>query len=357
MNYVATKVAKRMDGFKVRRTSTDPPRRVLLPISFGASSITLTHVLDQQIRNQLERTSRTGYELHVIYVDQSGTGEEEIPPKLMELLKQRYPMHSYSIVVLEKALRYTDVSAYSNIAVAGITQDGGNGRPSTSLLEQMNALLSSLPSATSRADMIAILRTQLIVASAKSKGCECIVWGDSTTRLAERTLAETSKGRGFSLPWQTGDGLSPHGLNFVFPMRDLLRKEITTYTTLTSPPLNAMVVEKSPIPQASASSRNTTIDDLMSQYFESVEESYPSIVSNVVRTSNRLKAPEPTKNTPQCRICRLPVVVGTQGIHGWGGDQEEEPDSKIMEGSTEDKANVDVLCYGCARSVDDPLRT
>ncbi|KAL8916443.1 MAG: hypothetical protein Q9208_008509 [Pyrenodesmia sp. 3 TL-2023] len=133
--------------------------------------------------------------------------------------------------------------------------------------------------------MISILRCRLITCLAEKHGCSGILYGDSTTRLAERTLSETAKGRGGSIPWLTADGQSPHAIKVVYPMRDLLRKEIAAYTAMTDPPLTPFILEGSS-PVVVPSSKNTTIEDLMSQYFDSVEQNYPSIVANVVRTSS-----------------------------------------------------------------------
>lgn len=88
-----------------------------------------------------------------------------------------------------------------------------------------------------------------------------------------------------------------------------------------------------------------TIDDLMSQYFESVETDYPSIVANVVRTSGRLNAPPLTSQSTSCSICELLMTRESQGLYGWGGDQAKV-DFKSPAASSEGAS----LCYGCARS-------
>jgi cytoplasmic tRNA 2-thiolation protein 2 len=77
----------------------------------------------------------------------------------------------------------------------------------------------------------------------------------------------------------------------------------------------------------------------MKQYFESVEESYPSIVSNVVRTSSRLQ-PQAV-GIARCRLCTLPVTKDQLGIEGWEGNQDGE---RVLE----DKYG---LCYGCSRTM------
>lgn len=352
MNYVTSKIIKRMDNFKVRGNSKAKQRKILLPLSFGVSSMSLLHVLDQQLRIQTDRTSRTGYKLHVLYIDQSSTDGQAAGSQHLNLIEEKYPSNTFSTILLEDAFAYLDHTDTLNGSSLGTSDESLNLLNANSNTERLKSFLSSLPSATSKNDMINVLRTRAIVGFAKENGCDYVTWGDTTTRLAEKTLSETAKGRGFSLPWQIADGPSPYGITFNFPMRDLLRKEVLTYATLADPSLTPLTINQSISPQVSASSKDATVDDLMSQYFQSVEENFPSIVANVVRTSSRLEASRQytafTGNT-LCNICGLPVDDYAQGLHGWGGDQEGISD-KPAERSAE-TVQSKIVCYGCARSV------
>ncbi|MCJ1403714.1 cytoplasmic tRNA 2-thiolation protein 2 [Xylographa trunciseda] len=351
MNYVGSKVVKRMDGYKVRSPTKDTLPKILLSLSRGVSSLTLLYLLDQQLRIQRERTSRVGYELCVLYVTEEefvGAAKENVSESI-DLIKARFPLHKYTAISLEEAYHYPPSFGEDHMSntFALSRQSGLLG--SSPPRECLRDVLALLPSPSSRTDMIQILRTRLVVGYAKDAGCESIIWGDSTTRLAERILAETAKGRGFSIPWQTADGLSPYGINFMFPMRDMLRKEIKIYSTLTTPPLDELILEAIRSQSSPASSKDTTIDNLMIQYFESVELNYPSIVANVVRTSGKLK---PAPNSPLstlCRICSLPVANGTQSLHTWGGDQV---DTTVASNVTSvSSTEPGVTCYGCSQSI------
>ena len=351
LNYVGSKIAKRMDGYKVRSISTTKQRRLLLPLSLGVSSLTLLHVLDQQLHTQKERTGRTGYEIDVLIINESFEPSGEVFTKSVLMLKQKYPQYNFKTASLEEVYHYDDAFANEALVLSKNIVGGNVDCAANTFAARLQGTLAALPSQTSRADMIVILRTRLIVAFAKHIECESILWGDSTTRLAERTLAETAKGRGFSVPWQMADGRTPYCINFAFPMRDLLRKEINTYASLISPPLIALSVESRNQYQGPALSEGTTIDELMSQYFESVEQNYPSIVANVVRTSGRLQAASLSHASATCTICSMPIIHGTQGLHGWGGNQEEIIKT-LDEDRTLDK-NRGMICYGCSRTLGD----
>jgi cytoplasmic tRNA 2-thiolation protein 2 len=198
-----------------------------------------------------------------------------------------------------------------------MSEDGTSGP------ERLQLLLGSLDSATSRTDMTRLLKRRLVVTFAKRHNCEAVLCGNSTTSLAERILAETANGRGFSLPWLVADGESPHGIPFYYPMRDILEKEVVAFASLVDPPIDDLITNSEDKPTVSI--KNTTIDDLMKQYFESVERDYPSIVANVVKTTGKLEALHLDQVENQCELCDMP-----------------------LEGQAPERSR---LCYGCIRTL------
>lgn len=348
MRYIGSKPLKRLEEYRVKGASKEHQRTLLLPVSCGVSSVTLLHLLDQQLQSQVDRTGRTGFKLHVLLVDTSR--EEANAPDVGQLdtLKEGYPRHIYTALTLADVFEYRLDSA--DCWLDFLPHADSNAIPAPDKNQaRLHEFLSSMPSATSRSDVLGVLRTRLIVAFAKAKGCESILWGDSTTRLAEKTLAETAKGRGFSLPWQTGEGTSPYGVYFNYPLRDLLKKELLTYSELTSPPLTPLIMKQKSSIQVSVSAKNTTIEDLMSQYFESVELYYPSIVANVVRTSSKLRPPQSPSRDMDCGLCGLPIPDGKSGIYSWAGDQRRETEPWTP--GSADPLATHGLCYGCARTM------
>ena len=344
--YVLTKVTKRLESNKLRAVFNEVPKLFLLPLSLGLSSVALLHILDRQLEHQDTRTGRRSFRVHVLFVDQSVAIQQPEYARAWRSLQEQFPSHTYSILHLENVLNYDSDSFLAFSQLFAQAADSPRS-PERHCLE---TFLAGLPSVTSRADMMSILRSQLINAFAKEICCDSILYGDSTTRLAERTLSEAAKGRGGAIPWLTADGQSPHGIKTVYPMRDLLRKEITAYTVSTSPPLTPFLIESMAERDPSASSKNTTIEDLMGQYFNSVEENYPSIVANVVRTSGRLVAPSPEgQDEAVCHICRLPLIEGAKGLH-WSGEQGDPADRAQAAG----RRDMPSLCYGCARSTLNP---
>ena len=336
MKYVTTKILKRLETNKLRGGFKDPQRTLLVPLSFGVSSIVLLHVLDQQLSNRADAGRHAGYNLHILFVDQSAVLEQASSHDSLDVLKQRYPSHTYTVISLEN---YCDYGIELDIpSIADALTDGHTSLDKRTCLKH---ILSSLRSATSRADIIEVLRRRLILAFAKADSCDSILFGDSTTRLAEKTLSETAKGRAIALPWLTADGSSSDGTACIYPLRDLLRKELGSYANIVSPPLTALICKAPSKPPTS--SKDTTIDGLMTQYFESVEQNYPSIVANVVRTSGRLVAPSTSENTDVCDICGFPIVN-----ESWGGEQLDSAVPQLANSNRYEHGKA--LCYCCART-------
>ena len=329
---------------KVRNVFNNTPKKLLLPVSLGASSLALLHVLDQHVRAQLDKSGRTSYSLQVLFIDQSPFLAQPVAYKsVVEKLKQRFPLHGFSVASLDEAFEH-GVADFEEMIEAN---KSSNGTKSLSQREKLVAMLSSLPSATARLDIINILRRRLIIDFAQRQECFGLVFGDSTTRLAERTLSETAKGRGGSLPWLTADATFLNGLQISYPMRDLLKRELVQYLTMIEPPLAPLVVNDENMNNAPVSSKDTTIDGLMSQYFQSVEQNYPSIVANVVRTSGRLVAPTSLSSSTSCGICGLPFESVSEA---WAGNQGSLPASSSSGSGNKFSCGWELLCYGCTRS-------
>lgn len=339
---MTTKAFKRLEANHFRSAFNEPPKSLLLPVSLGVTSISLLQILDEQFRSHLKRSGHANYTLHVLFINHSPLNDQIDRRRSIDLLKERFPLHTYTILSLEDVFDYYKLDIEKELlglqTVNRLTDDKR---------ARLQQLMSNLPSATSRADITTILRQTLTTEFAKQHGCQIILYGDSTTRLAERTLSETAKGRGGLLPWLTADVLLTSGLRIAYPMRDLLKKEISIFASMISPPLTPLIGDNgTSTGQASVSSKSTTIDQLMCQYFESVEQNYPSIVANVVRTSSKLKASSTDSNTPSCNICKLPVMKQS---HYWGGDQNNALHSSIDVDTVLE--HVGAICYGCARSV------
>jgi cytoplasmic tRNA 2-thiolation protein 2 len=249
---------------------------------------------------------------------------------MLDRLERAYPGHECSAISLSDVLTQAGIrelfpSSVPSSEGGGGGDSGGTAPTGSTPADRLQHLLGSLGSATSQADARDLLERRLLVAHARAHSCEAILQPDSTTRLAEKTLAETAKGRGFALPWLIADGESPHGVAFYHPLRDLLNAEIAAYIAFLGAAAEGLIVAGPAVKPTTVSARRATIDDLMAQYFASVEREYPSIVANVVRTTAKLEAAPWREAELRCELCEMP-----------------------LDGQAPERSR---LCYGCIRTL------
>ncbi|KAI1005010.1 Cytoplasmic tRNA 2-thiolation protein 2 [Podosphaera aphanis] len=338
--YITTKTIKRMETYRVRGSTLQSPKKLLLPLSFGPCSASLLYILDSHLQGQYTKMNKASYELIVIFIDSDVTAANRNQSiERLEQFKARFPRHSYILHGLEESLDVCDMEWMTSHTI-----DSAKNPNEKSQAELFQQLIRSMKSATAQADIIAILFIRLLVHIGLKNGCESILFGDSITKLAEKILTETAKGRGYNLPWQILDGPSLHGIGFNYPLRDVLRKELVAFSYLAIPSLQDLILYDLAPCYVSASSKSATIDDLMAQYFESAEENYPSIVANVVRTCSKLKPIEESVRKI-CALCQLAIDRGIECASAWTGNE------KFAQGPKKTPLDQTMLCYGCLRLV------
>ncbi|KAJ0284504.1 hypothetical protein COL940_004064 [Colletotrichum noveboracense] len=331
--------------------------KYLLGLSFGHSSAAMVQVLDKNLQSLHDRKLRVAYEVHAIHIDTylSGTSQSSAKSPASQLLdkyEERFPNLSMQCVPLSDALRL-DTIDWS--VLPALQKDL---EPS----QQVRAMLEALPSVTSRVDILRLLVRHLLLSLAIDKECHALLLGCTTTALAELTLAETAKGRGFAVPLQVNDGQVPITTfprskeqseegqpasgtqKTTFPvyylLRDVFKREVTTYTGLVQPPIRELIQDAGSSSSTIVSHRELSIEDVMTRYFEEVEESYPSVVANVVRTTGKLIR-ENAGDT--CALCGMDL--DEHGYARWKGEIGEDPDD------VKRKETAGRLCYGCERSI------
>jgi cytoplasmic tRNA 2-thiolation protein 2 len=330
--YVQTKIVKRLETFRVKNSEPGKERTLLVPISFGPASTTLLRILSRHLKGQLEKTGRTGFKLHVLHILQPGEDASATEARLAKV-KDLYPDHIYSTIALSSTT--SDPELASSLLPTSLRetlatlQTSSSPPPSPTADELFSSLLHTLPTPTSRADCLTLLQRKLTLHHALSHSCAAILFSDTTTRLSERILSETAKGRGSSLPWLVSDGENPLGIPIYYPLRELLSKEVSSYIGFVEPSLEGIVVMDGDGGTAMPTMmKNSTIDDLTKAYFSGVEVDYPSIVANVVRTTSKLQARTLAEVEAHCELCDLPLLV--------------------EEGRAPERSR---LCWGCIRTM------
>lgn len=328
---------------KDTRASKDlTARSYLAGLSFGPSSSVLAELLDDTARRHQARKSSSPFKPVIVHVDtdlSSACGESPAQ-RLLDEYRQRFTHVTFVCVPLADVLAVESVD-WSTLPLDDKTPDD----PGATL----QRLLDSLPTVTSRADVLRQLIRHLLLHAAISHSCSALLLGHSTTALAALTLSEVANGRGFAVPLQVADGHTTvctyergtaretGRLEFpvYYPMREVFRNEMLQYIKLV-PSLSGLVPEESRAGASVVSHKDLSIEEVMARYFNSVEEGYSGIVANVVRTTGKL---ERMAGDRFCGTCGMTLdVMGDMRWAGELGDDVEE-------------SGAVRLCYGCKRSV------
>ncbi|KAI1738299.1 hypothetical protein F4680DRAFT_186718 [Xylaria scruposa] len=381
--FVASKAIKRLEV--LQRETRGPrlpsrPQRYLLALSRGPSSTALLHILNENVRRQRERNQRLKFELVPVFVDvdvvdqrETTTTSDSIPSDptstSTDVLEEGTPpadaftAHFPDLTIHKVPL--SSILSSQEIDWTSLPPQDQSLPPS----QRLTDLFTNLPTASARADVSRLLTRHALFAAAATHDCDIVLLGYNTTSLAELTLSEAAKGRGFGIPWLVNDGAFPlpraiaddpdrasssqinGGMIQIYsPLREIFRKEIITYLSLVSSaagPLAELFPASSAPSQSAAvvSHRDLSLDDVVARYFVDVETSYPSVVANVVRTTGKLN--RTGSSGRQCGLCggRLDPL----GDERWKGEIGEA-DATDDNGEAR-PAKKSMLCYGCERSV------
>ncbi|KAJ8247332.1 hypothetical protein GJAV_G00245090 [Gymnothorax javanicus] len=185
------------------------------------------------------------------------------------------------------------------------TGDAPNGTPPLAVQnrEQLQALFSSVRSLTAKEDMVRTLRHHLIVHTARTHGYSKVMMGDSCSRLAVKLLSNIAQGRGATLATDTGFSDPRFGdIIIVRPMRDYSSKEIAFYNKMFGVPSAFVPGLDTKAPD------KASIQRLTESFVTKLQTDFPSTVSTIYRTSEKLRTICPPQNadsdtSAKCLLC------------------------------------------------------
>ncbi|XP_048210908.1 cytoplasmic tRNA 2-thiolation protein 2 [Perognathus longimembris pacificus] len=194
---------------------------------------------------------------------------------------------------------------------AALGHAGPGESPTAAQTEALSRLFGSVKTLTAKEELLQTLRTHLILHVARAHGYSKVMTGDSCTRLAIKLMTNLALGRGAFLAWDTGFSDERHGdVVLVRPMRDHTLKEVAFYNRLFAVP---SVFSPSSPPQAP---EKASIHRLMEAFVLQLQTQFPSTVSTVYRTSEKL-AKSPREGCaagppgPHCLLCMCALDIDT----------------------------------------------
>ena len=255
--------------------------KVLIAVNGGPSSSAMLHLIRAGLSPRARR--KLQMEPSVVFIDETSVGDTEDVQTIKRLLESmEFPCYFPSLEDIFKNETSSEMS------------------PS----DQLKTLFSSLASLTAKEDMLQSLRSQLLATVARQLVCTKVMVGDNSTRLAVQLFSNVAQGRGGAVPLNTGMcDIRYHDVTFIRPMREFAAKEIAYYNYC-----NDIITVS--LPSLSfGSPLNGSIDRLTEHFVVGLQSEFPSTVSTIFRTGNKLTLSRQENATESCVLCQSPRLL------------------------------------------------
>ncbi|XP_008320706.1 cytoplasmic tRNA 2-thiolation protein 2 isoform X1 [Cynoglossus semilaevis] len=318
-----------------------PGEKVLLAVSGGPSSCSMLRQVQEGLSQNAHKKLR--FLPGIVYIDEGGavfrSSEErqKTVAQLQAIFKATgYPFH---IVPLEQVL---DLPSSTILTAPSASQPAHTGAYKTAVdqfiqheisssaarevqeetdvyesqephTQALQKLIGSAKTLTAKQDLVNTLRQHVLVHTARSKGYSKVMLGDSCTRLAVKLLSNISTGRGAHLAQDTGFSDTRHGdVILVRPMRDYSAKEIAYYN-------HVFAVPSVFIPGLDTKNADkASIHRLTESFVNKLQADFPSTVSTIYRTSEKLQTVCGSSSTAdpcdRCLLCVCALDTADDGV-------------------------------------------
>ncbi|QLL32794.1 hypothetical protein HG536_0D03160 [Torulaspora globosa] len=368
--------------------------KVLVPLSFGSSSVVLLDILNDTLTEQKEtQRGKTGFHIDVLVCGRDQDDIVRYREMADRLLSERYASNREKIKFhfLSVESFYKDCGGELDTILVDSADFSSRSIVENGELNRefgVEDLLKQCPDRSSRQDLLTILSSRLIKKFAYQNKHKIILWGHSMTKLADETISLVVKGRGSQIASMLSidecDPLFDNSFKNLYPLQDVLLSEIDAYCYIKhlDPfmidyiPQDTLLVEKQRNPElvsAPRSVKNLTLNEIARKYFDDVEADYSNVISTVVRTALKLGEPE-TPKPERCSICRANVhmdpseylqTITVSENHPietteesalydkWNESQfsNQKIENTTLRDSIPQKAVSTSLCYGCLINV------
>lgn len=283
--------------------------KVLVAYSGGPSSSCLLNLIKEGLGQNAHKKLR--FNPALLFIDEDLSLEElqsdskSSNRKIVEIVADSgFPVYKCSLA------QAFDVKHSENEDTGNVADlSGGKEQSITELKHSMKAadelksLLSSMTSLTAKEDILHRLKQQIYIEIARTYGYSKVMTGHSATRLAVTLMTDISQGRGSQVGMDTTFAdYRLADITFVKPIRDLSAKEVAVYNafmnvpTVVIPTLTTKTLEGS------------SIEHLTEAFVVGLQTEYPSTISNIMRTGEKLTSDNNSKSdNSHCSLCQAPL--------------------------------------------------
>ncbi|KAG9475073.1 hypothetical protein GDO78_003498 [Eleutherodactylus coqui] len=280
---------------------------------------------EQNVSEMQQALQKTSFPIHIVPLEQvfllpRSVLQSSLPGNAQHA--ENYKQAVNSFLGQQRAHQENELSGIADelaqLRITGYECDNNlaNGSsyscPPAELTSALMEIFNSARTLTAKLELLQSLRSHLILHVARTCGYSKVMSGESCSRLAVRLLANISLGRGAFLPLDTGFSDDRYGdVVIVRPMREYSAKEVSFYNRLFG--VHSVFI---PTMETKAPD-NSSIQHLSEAFLTKLQADFPSTVSTVYRTSEKLNISRKEitdENVQQERclicMCNLDTRVG-----------------------------------------------
>ncbi|XP_050074678.1 cytoplasmic tRNA 2-thiolation protein 2 [Anopheles maculipalpis] len=318
LNYVRHKFRASLGSTKIVRRGS----RVLVIFTGGPENV----ILLDMIRFGLEQDSFKQLRIVpvLLYVDDGFVARADelriqLLAKRISVLKQFSGFPAYYTVC--GSSKYVEITFDNDFSPTGFEQDE----------QRLLQVLKSVRSVSSKQDLLEQVHKQTYRIIAKTLNCNYVFLSDIGIDLAKTLLSNVALGRGCSLAQDVAfcDDRD-NAVKLIRPIRDLNPDEVANYLQYSETQLLYL-------PLAKHFEDKPSLQNLTAKFIDNLQQSFPSTVSTVFRTGDKLDAPKTVQQ------------IAPAGVPEDGSDFLALFDKKL---TLNDKSPVAERCRFCGAALD-----
>ncbi|ORX87155.1 hypothetical protein BCR32DRAFT_264496 [Anaeromyces robustus] len=214
----------------------------------------------------------------------------------------------------------------------------------------MKELYESIPLLADKECLINNIRLVLLNYMAKISKYPVLCLGDSSTKVAIDVISNTCKGRGSSLPEDIASETELlKDVVIIKPGKTLLKEEFIQYNEYFD-------LDYIPEKQYNSSEIAKSIDLISAGFISDLQENFPSTVTTVVSTANKITVEEENYSSYHCSLCLCPIRKDSEKWLASNSITEVKDRTDYNYDHTEVYKNIpkyyQYLCFNCHILID-----
>jgi len=172
--------------------------------------------------------------------------------------------------------------------------------------QKFQECFNTITSLTAKQDFLTTRRAYLISRVAQSHNYKKVMFGDTSTSLCMKLIANISMGRGNTVALDLGvaDRRFP-GLTIIRPLREVASKEVALFNRLSG------IRVDTPCNITTMKSSGSSLQQKTEEFINGLQADFPHTVNTVFRTGDKVCSTEQnTEETMKCPMCHSPLKTG-----------------------------------------------